>query len=64
VCAYRSGTSTILVYQSRFAGTNQATAALTFRQTSFESVEERDGHRDGWSECFDRLEDHLAAVPR
>jgi uncharacterized protein YndB with AHSA1/START domain len=35
---------------------------MTFRQTGFESVEERDGHRDGWSECFDRLEEHLAAV--
>jgi uncharacterized protein YndB with AHSA1/START domain len=35
---------------------------MTFRQTGFESVEERDGHRDGWSECFDRLEEHLAVV--
>ena len=35
---------------------------MTFRQTGFESVEERDGHRDGWSECFDRLEEHLAGV--
>ena len=37
---------------------------MTFRQTGFQSVEERDGHRDGWSECFARLEEHLAAVPR
>ena len=35
---------------------------MTFRQTGFESVEERDGHRDGWSECFDRLEEQLAVV--
>jgi uncharacterized protein YndB with AHSA1/START domain len=35
---------------------------MTFRQTGFESVEERDGHRDGWSECFDRLEEQLAGV--
>jgi uncharacterized protein YndB with AHSA1/START domain len=35
---------------------------MTFRQTGFESVEERDGHRDGWSECFDRLAEHLAGV--
>jgi catechol 2,3-dioxygenase-like lactoylglutathione lyase family enzyme len=27
VCAYRSGGSTIMVYESRFAGTNKATAA-------------------------------------
>ena len=35
---------------------------MTFRQTGFESVEDRDGHREGWSECFDRLEEHLAGV--
>ena len=35
---------------------------MTFRQTGFESDEDRDGHREGWSECFDRLEEHLAAV--
>lgn len=27
VCAYRSGSSTVLVYESRFAGTNKATSA-------------------------------------
>ena len=35
---------------------------MTFRQTGFESDEDRDGHREGWSECFDRLEAHLAGV--
>jgi uncharacterized protein YndB with AHSA1/START domain len=35
---------------------------MTFRQTGFESVEDRDGHREGWSESFDRLEEHLAGV--
>ena len=35
---------------------------MTFRQTGFESDEDRDGHREGWSECFDRLEEHLADV--
>jgi uncharacterized protein YndB with AHSA1/START domain len=34
---------------------------MTFRQAFFESVEQRDGHRGGWSECFDRLDAHLAA---
>ena len=29
---------------------------MTFRQTGFESVESRDDHREGWSECFDKLE--------
>ena len=35
---------------------------MTFRQTGFETDEDRDGHREGWSECFDRLEEHLAGV--
>lgn len=35
---------------------------MTFRQTSFESDEDRDGHGEGWFECFDRLEEQLAAV--
>lgn len=32
---------------------------LTFHQAVFESVESRDSHRSGWSECFDRLEAYL-----
>ncbi len=35
---------------------------MTFQQTGFEWDEDRDGHREGWSECFDRLEEHLASV--
>ncbi|MGE0736820.1 MAG: SRPBCC domain-containing protein [Alphaproteobacteria bacterium] len=38
---------------------------LTFRQAFFESVEQRDGHRVGWSSSFDRLADYaLAQVMR
>jgi uncharacterized protein YndB with AHSA1/START domain len=33
---------------------------LTFQQAIFESVAERDSHREGWTECLDRLEDYLA----
>lgn len=33
---------------------------MTFRQTPFQSVEEREGHRGGWTSSFDRLEEHLA----
>jgi uncharacterized protein YndB with AHSA1/START domain len=33
---------------------------ITFRQAYFESVEDRDGHASGWSECFDRLVGLLA----
>jgi uncharacterized protein YndB with AHSA1/START domain len=32
---------------------------MTFRQTPFQSVEERDGHRGGWSSSFDRLADYV-----
>ena len=33
---------------------------MTFRQELFESVEERDGHGDGWNSTFDRLAECLA----
>ena len=33
---------------------------MTFHQAIFESVESRDSHRSGWSECFDRLETYLS----
>jgi uncharacterized protein YndB with AHSA1/START domain len=32
---------------------------MTFRQTPFQSIEERDGHRGGWSSSFDRLADYV-----
>ena len=32
---------------------------MTFRQTGFESVESRDGHSEGWNECFDLLDELL-----
>jgi uncharacterized protein YndB with AHSA1/START domain len=33
---------------------------MTFSQSVFESAEDRDGHRGGWSESFDKLADYLA----
>jgi uncharacterized protein YndB with AHSA1/START domain len=30
---------------------------MTFRQTGFDSIESRDGHSEGWNECFDKLEE-------
>jgi len=33
---------------------------MTFHQTVFESVEDRDGHQGGWSESFDKLAAYLA----
>jgi uncharacterized protein YndB with AHSA1/START domain len=35
---------------------------LTFHQAVFESIESRDWHQSGWSECFDRLENDLAQM--
>ena len=33
---------------------------MNFRQSGFESVDSRDGHAEGWNECFDLLEELLA----
>ncbi|MEP6995317.1 MAG: SRPBCC domain-containing protein [Acidobacteriota bacterium] len=33
---------------------------MTFRQAEFETVEDRDSHRGGWTETFDRLAEYLA----
>ncbi len=33
---------------------------LTLHQALFDSVESRDGHVGGWSECLDKLREHLA----
>ncbi|MBI3787008.1 MAG: SRPBCC domain-containing protein [Ignavibacteriales bacterium] len=32
---------------------------MTFHQSPFQSVAERDGHQYGWASCFDRLDEHL-----
>jgi len=37
---------------------------MTFRQAVFESVAERDGHQGGWTECFERLAQHLGIMAR
>jgi uncharacterized protein YndB with AHSA1/START domain len=41
---------------------DHAKTRLTFHQAGFDSVEIRDGHRQGWSESFDMLAEHLANV--
>ena len=33
---------------------------MNFHQTGFRSVEQRDGHRGGWTSTFDRLDEFLA----
>ena len=35
---------------------------VTFHQATFESVESRDGHAGGWTECLDILTDYLATL--
>ena len=35
---------------------------MTFRQTRFASVADRDGHRGGWTECFERLDGVLSQL--
>jgi uncharacterized protein YndB with AHSA1/START domain len=35
---------------------------MNFKQTGFSSIEERDSHRDGWSQSFDRLAAYLKRV--
>jgi uncharacterized protein YndB with AHSA1/START domain len=37
---------------------------MTFHQGIFASVAVRDGHEQGWSSCFERLAELLAALPR
>ena len=35
---------------------------LTLRQAVFESMTSRDSHRGGWTSCFDRFAEYLAAA--
>jgi uncharacterized protein YndB with AHSA1/START domain len=35
---------------------------MRFTQTGFATRADRDGHRGGWSECFERLDAHLATA--
>lgn len=32
---------------------------MRFRQTGFDSIESRNGHSEGWNECFDLLDEFL-----
>ena len=36
---------------------------LTLHQAGFASAGSRDGHRDGWGECLERLPDYLRTSP-
>jgi hypothetical protein len=32
---------------------------MTFRQVPFQSIDECEGHRGGWTSSFDRLEEYV-----
>jgi uncharacterized protein YndB with AHSA1/START domain len=36
---------------------------MTFRQSGFDSIADRDGHRGGWNESFERLAEVLSRDP-
>lgn len=44
----------------RFSDLPGGGTRMKFEQTGFASPESRDGHGEGWSECFDRLDELLA----
>ena len=41
---------------------HQSKTKLTFRQAVFETIADRDSHREGWSECLDRMEAYLTTL--
>ena len=43
-----------------FAEEGPARTKMTMHQTDFRSIEQRDGHRGGWTSTFDRLEEFLS----
>ncbi|MGH6896936.1 MAG: SRPBCC family protein [Geminicoccaceae bacterium] len=57
--ADRTGHATLVTVT--FAEHGQRTK-LGFHQAGFESVASRDSHRDGWTECLDRLAGYLATA--
>lgn len=57
----RPGHETVVTVAFTEAG---GKTTMIFRQAGFESVEARDGHRGGWTECFDRLAEHFVTARR
>ena len=37
---------------------------MIFRQGVFDTTANRDGHRGGWTECFERFAAHLGSTGR
>jgi uncharacterized protein YndB with AHSA1/START domain len=55
----KPGPETVVTVQFRDLG---GKTEVTLQQTGFDSVQSRDGHAGGWSECLDLLAEHLAAM--
>jgi uncharacterized protein YndB with AHSA1/START domain len=53
------GHETIVTVRFQDLGTR---TKVTLEQSGFDSTGARDGHQEGWSECFDLLAEHLATV--
>jgi uncharacterized protein YndB with AHSA1/START domain len=50
----------VMLITLTFAEEGPRRTRMTMRQTDFRSVEQRDGHRGGWTSTFDRLEELLS----
>jgi uncharacterized protein YndB with AHSA1/START domain len=50
----------VMLITLTFAEDGPDRTRMTMRQVGFRSVEQRDGHRGGWTSTFDRLEELLA----
>ena len=46
----------------RFEDAGDGKTKVTLEQSIFKSVESRNGHMGGWTECFDKLEELLAIL--
>jgi uncharacterized protein YndB with AHSA1/START domain len=55
----RPGPETIVTVRFKEQG---GQTVVTLQQTGFSTVASRDGHRGGWSECFDLLSEHLSTM--
>jgi uncharacterized protein YndB with AHSA1/START domain len=55
----KPGPETIVTVQFRDLG---GKTEITLQQTGFETMQSRDGHAGGWSECLDLLAENLAGM--
>jgi uncharacterized protein YndB with AHSA1/START domain len=49
-----------ILFDEQEGGEQEGGTRMTFRQETFESTAERDGHAGGWSEAFERLDQRLS----